>query len=288
VPKRTPKIHWKVVSRNPRGPRRRRRWSRSGWPAIADNHPIPSITVSLDLLLVTPEGKGRPADPGVRLPRRRALDEGPSGAARTGLARPGPRPGAGATRSSTRPASRPTTAKLSRGIIGLANRGHPRKPDDWGALRAWAWGASRAVDYFETDPAVDDQARRLEGLSRYGKAALVAMAYEPRLAVGFIASSGEGGAKLHRRKRGEQVENLAAEGEHHWMAGNFLRYAGAADRRRPAGRRPRADRPVRAPAAVHQRRQRRGRRLDRRARHVHGRRSRPDRSIGCWGPATWA
>jgi hypothetical protein len=66
----------------------------------------------------------------------------------------------------------------------------------------------------------------MEGLSRYGKAALLAMAYEPRLAVGFIASSGEGGAKLHRRKRGEQVENLAAEGEHHWMAGNFLKYAG--------------------------------------------------------------
>src|SRR5439155_10198231 len=46
-------------------------------------------------------------------------------------------------------------AGLTRGIIGLCNKGQPRKPDDWGALRAWAWGASRALDYFETDKAVD-------------------------------------------------------------------------------------------------------------------------------------
>jgi hypothetical protein len=52
------------------------------------------------------------------------------------------------------------------------------------------------------------------------------MAYDQRFAAGLVASSGEGGAKLHRRKRGEQLENLAASGEYHWMAGNFLRYAG--------------------------------------------------------------
>ena len=118
---------------------------------------------------------------------------------------------AGATRSSSRRASRRTTARGSReGIIGLANRGQPRKPDDWGALRAWAWGASRALDYFETDPAVDAKQVGIEGLSRYGKAALVAMAYEPRFAIGFIGSSGAGGAKLLRREFGEQVENLAS------------------------------------------------------------------------------
>src|SRR5439155_27132349 len=66
----------------------------------------------------------------------------------------------------------------------------------------------------------------LEGLSRYGKATLVAMAYEPRLAVAFVGSSGEGGAKLSRRNFGEQVENLASTSEYHWMAGNFLKYAG--------------------------------------------------------------
>jgi len=117
-------------------------------------------------------------------------------------------------------------AGLTDGIIGLCNRGRPRKPDDWGALRAWAWGASRGLDYFETDPSVDAKAVGIEGLSRYGKAAIVAMAYDQRFAVGFIGSSGEGGAKLHRRNFGELVENLAGSGEYHWMAGNFIRYAG--------------------------------------------------------------
>jgi hypothetical protein len=117
-------------------------------------------------------------------------------------------------------------ASLTRGIIGLCNRGQPRKPDDWGALRAWAWGASRALDYFETDRAVDASQVGIEGLSRYGKAALVAMAYDRRFAIGFIGSSGEGGAKLHRRHFGELVENLTSPGEYHWMAGNFLKYGG--------------------------------------------------------------
>ena len=115
---------------------------------------------------------------------------------------------------------------LTQGIIGLVNRGQPRQLDDWGALRAWAWGASRALDYFETDKAVDAKQVGIEGLSRYGKAALVAMAYDPRFAVGFIGSSGEGGAKILRRRFGEQVENIAATSEYHWMAGNFLKYAG--------------------------------------------------------------
>ncbi len=117
-------------------------------------------------------------------------------------------------------------AGLTRGIIGLCNRGQPRKPDDWGALCAWAWGASRALDYFETDKAVDAKQVGIEGLSRYGKAALVAMAYDERFAIGFIGSSGEGGAKLHRRHFGELVENLTGSGEYHWMAGNFLKYGG--------------------------------------------------------------
>jgi hypothetical protein len=115
---------------------------------------------------------------------------------------------------------------LTEGIIGLVNKGQPRKLDDWGALRAWAWGASRALDYFESDKAVDAKQVAIEGLSRYGKAALVTMAYDPRFAVAFVGSSGEGGAKILRRKFGEQVENLASTGEYHWMAGNFLKYAG--------------------------------------------------------------
>ena len=115
---------------------------------------------------------------------------------------------------------------LNTGIIGLCNKGQPRKPDDWGSLRAWAWGASRALDYFETDKAVDTKRVGIEGLSRYGKAAIVTMAYDERFAIGFIGSSGQGGLKLHRRNFGELVENVASSGEYHWMAGNYLKYAG--------------------------------------------------------------
>jgi len=117
-------------------------------------------------------------------------------------------------------------AGLTQGIIGLVNKGQPRKADDWGALRAWAWGASRAIDYFETDQSVNAKQVGIEGLSRYGKAAIVAMAYEPRIAISFIGSSGAGGTKILRRVLGEQVENLASSGEYHWFAGNFIKYAG--------------------------------------------------------------
>ena len=114
---------------------------------------------------------------------------------------------------------------LAQGIIGLVNKGKPRKLDDWGALRAWAWGVSRAIDYLQTDRRVDPHRVGVEGHSRYGKAALVAEAYEPRIAIGFISSSGAGGAKLLRRNYGEQLENLAG-GEYYWFAGNFIEYAG--------------------------------------------------------------
>ncbi len=115
---------------------------------------------------------------------------------------------------------------LTTGIIGLCNKGQPRKPDDWGALRAWAWGASRALDYLETDKDVNAKQVGIEGLSRYGKAALVTMAYDERFAIGFIGSSGQGGAKIMRRDFGERVENVASAGEYHWMAGNYIKYAG--------------------------------------------------------------
>jgi hypothetical protein len=114
---------------------------------------------------------------------------------------------------------------LTEGVIGLANHGQPRKLDDWGALRAWAWGASRALDYFQTDPAVDAKQVGITGHSRYGKAALVTMAFDQRFAIGYISSSGEGGAELYRRHWGEQLENLAG-GEYYWMAGNLIKYGG--------------------------------------------------------------
>ncbi|MEK6479990.1 acetylxylan esterase [Catalinimonas sp. 4WD22] len=117
-------------------------------------------------------------------------------------------------------------AGLREGIIGLMNKGQARELDDWGTLRAWAWGASRAMDYFETVNEVDEKRVAIEGLSRYGKAALVALAYEQRFAMGLIGSSGAGGAKILRRVFGEQVENLASSAEYHWFAPNFIKYAG--------------------------------------------------------------
>src|SRR5580700_5122917 len=119
-------------------------------------------------------------------------------------------------------------AGLTQGIIGLVNKGQFRKPVDWGALRAWAWGAARALYYLEAnEPLVDSKHVGIEGVSRYGKAALVTLAFEPSFAMGLIGSSGEGGAKLNRRNWGEAVESLTG-GEYYWMAGNYLKY-GASD-----------------------------------------------------------
>lgn len=136
----------------------------------------------------------------------------------------------------------PDNNRLLTGIIGLTNKGQPRKPDDWGALRAWQWGVSRMIDYFEANPDshVDPKKVGIEGLSRYGKAAIVTEAFDQRIAVGLIGSSGEGGVKLHRHIFGEAVENLAG-GEYYWMAGNFIKY-GAAEAK--SGPKTAADLPV--------------------------------------------
>jgi hypothetical protein len=114
-------------------------------------------------------------------------------------------------------------AGITRGIIGLVNKGQPRKPEDWGALRAWAWGAGRGLDYLETDSAVDAKHVGIEGVSRYGKAALVTMGFDQRFAMVLVGSSGKGGATLMRRNFGEAVESLTG-GEYYWMAGNFMKY----------------------------------------------------------------
>jgi hypothetical protein len=118
-------------------------------------------------------------------------------------------------------------AGLTRGIIGLVNKGQPRKPEDWGALRAWAWGAGRGLDYLETDPAVNAKHVGIDGVSRYGKATLVTMAFDQRFAMALVGSSGKGGTTLLRRNFGEAVESLTG-GEYYWMAGNFMKY-GASD-----------------------------------------------------------
>ena len=201
-----------------------------------DNASYPLINVDIQLTLVTPSDARRPV-PVMMMFGGRGLPQAPGAAAsgrRGGFAPPaGSDPPAteqliadGWGYASISPASiqADNGAGLTRGIIGLVNKGQPRKPDDWGSLRAWAWGASRALDYLETEKSVDAKHVGIEGVSRYGKAALVTMAFDTRFAVVLVGSSGEGGAKLHRRNWGEAVENLTGSGEYHWMAGNFLKY----------------------------------------------------------------
>ncbi len=118
-------------------------------------------------------------------------------------------------------------AGLDKGIIGLVNKGQPRSLDDWGVLRAWAWGDSKLLDYLETDPDVDSKKVGVMGHSRGGKAALVAQVDDPRFAISFISSSGAGGADLYRRNYGETMGNITGTSEFHWFAGNFLRYGAA-------------------------------------------------------------
>lgn len=235
VPANAPKIEWREV---------RRAADKAGpFPVVArelrgraDNRECPEIEVEIQMVVVTPAWVeqpvplmilfGRPAFPSDPVP--------PAFAKFAALAGPDPPAtvqliGAGWGYALLNPASiqADNGAGLTKGVIGLANRGRPRKPEDWGALRAWAWGASRALDYLETDASVDARRVGIEGVSRFGKAALVTMAFDPRFAVALVGSSGAGGVKPHRRNFGEAVENLTGPGEYHWMAGNFLKYGAA-------------------------------------------------------------
>ncbi|HXT41585.1 MAG TPA: acetylxylan esterase [Candidatus Angelobacter sp.] len=207
-----------------------------------DNSACPSINVDIQMTLVTPAnakepvpvlmmfggfgGGGFPRRPGEPAPTNRF---GSFGGNNAGPSSTEQLISAGWGYATINPGSiqADNGAGLTKGIIGLVNNGQPRKPDDWGSLRAWAWGAARGLDYLETDPLVDAKKVGIEGVSRFGKAALVTMAFEPRFAMVLVGSSGEGGAKLHRRNFGEAVENLTGSGEYHWMAGNFLKYGAA-------------------------------------------------------------
>jgi hypothetical protein len=111
-------------------------------------------------------------------------------------------------------------------LIGLVNKGNWRKPSDWGTLVAWSWGVSRLIDYFETDKSVNAGIIGLTGHSRYGKATLVTMAYEPRVAIGFPSDGGSLGTKMNRRHWGQDLENSTGANEYHWMAGAFFKWAG--------------------------------------------------------------
>jgi putative membrane-bound dehydrogenase-like protein len=219
VPRETPKVKWEVTGT---------RKHKVGDTEVVtkqlvghvDNSAYPLVSVDINLTLTTPAEANGP----VPVMMEFGFGFGGSGVAdwqRQVLQR-----GWGYAILSPNSIQADNGAGLTKGIIGLCNKGQPRKVDDWGALRAWAWGASRALDYFETDKAVDARQVGIEGHSRYGKAALVTLAYDERFAIAYVSSSGEGGAKLHRRNWGELVENVAGQGEYHWMAGNFLKYAG--------------------------------------------------------------
>lgn len=111
-------------------------------------------------------------------------------------------------------------------LIGLVNKGKWREPGQWGTLVAWSWGISRLIDYFETDPLVDAAIIGLSGHSRYGKATLVAMAYDQRLAIAFPSCGGALGPSMIRRHWGQDLENSSQDREYHWVAGNFFKYMG--------------------------------------------------------------
>ncbi|MDR1406786.1 MAG: glycosyl hydrolase 115 family protein [Tannerella sp.] len=112
-------------------------------------------------------------------------------------------------------------------LIGLVNKGNWRKPSDWGTLVAWSWGISRFIDFFEQDHSlVDTKKIAVTGHSRYGKATLVAMAYDTRIATSFPSSSGAMGVAPTRRHWGEDLENCVWDSEYHWLSGHAMTYAG--------------------------------------------------------------
>ncbi len=235
IPPNVPKVTWKVKSTvtDKVGP-----YAATAKELVGhvDNSSYPLLSVDIQMILVTPAGAKGPVP--VMMLFGRGLLPGQKPPAN---GRFGPPPGvSGGDPPATQqlladgwgyaylnPISvqADNGAGLTKGIIGLVNKGQPRKPDDWGALRAWGWGASRGLDYLETDKTVDAKHVGIEGVSRYGKAALVTMAFDTRFALGLIASSGEGGVKLSRRNWGELQENLTNTGGYHWMAGNFMKYA---------------------------------------------------------------
>ncbi len=200
----------------------------------ADNSACPQINVDIEMTLVTPRNAKGPVPVMIMFSSaamRQFLASHPEFKKMMGSDPPATEQlianGWGYALLETSSIQADNGAGLTKGIIGLTNKGQPRKPEDWGALRAWGWGASRALDYLETDQNVDAKRVGIEGVSRYGKAALVTMAFDPRFAVVLVGSSGEGGTKPHRRNFGEEVENLTGSGEYHWMAGNFLKYGAA-------------------------------------------------------------
>lgn len=234
TPKETPTVKWEVVSNVNDG-----KTITKQLVGHVDNSSYPLVSVNIAVTLVTPTDAKGPVPVIMQLwapfvPRRSAASipaRPPPTTATTGPSGPTWQQqlltlGWGYAMINTSTIQADNGAGLTSGIIGLVNKGQPRAVDDWGALAAWGWGCSRALDYFQTDPAVNAKEVGLEGHSRWGKGAIVAMALDPRFAIVYCSSSGEGGAKIHRHNYGESLEAVAGVSEYHWMAGNFLKYAG--------------------------------------------------------------